>query len=209
MAKLLFITLLLSNFLIANSLPNIKQTLPPGMDMLAIKALMVKKPNELEPDVSIMIGNIFQNGMQELGVKKNTQKAKIYYKSGAIRGVLIGNLLLANLALEEKDIKTYIKEMEFIIKANDYKLSIPAGLQLAAFWASINNKKSSIETLIYIATIYDDPRAQFMVGWSITTKEFIPNGMTQDDGQQFLYQACTNPTRTKEIQTQCDKYTNK
>ncbi len=192
----------------SDTIPSLNKNVIKGMEALSLKVMVSKSPRDLEPDMSIVVGNMYENGMPELNIKKNVAKAKTYYKSSALRGVAMGNLLLANLAIAENDIEVYISEMESVIKANDKKLSIPAGLQLSAYWLSVGNKEHSINTLRYVADRYDEPRAQFLVGWSIVSKDYTPVDMTDKDGQFYLYSACHNPRRTKEIQLQCDLYSN-
>lgn len=206
MVKFILASVLASVLVFGDSLPDLGKMSPQGIDVLTLKAMVAKKPKDLEPEIAIMVGNIYQNGMKELKVNPNIKKAKLYYQSGADRGVIIGNLLLANLAASEGNIKIYVNEMETIIRANDEKLSIPAGLQLSAFWVSKNNPKQSMETLLYLANVYDEPRAQFLVGWSIVSGEYVPHDMSERDGQGYLYQACHNPKITPEIQRQCDLY---
>lgn len=205
MVKLLTI-ILISTMLHSGLLPDAKSVLPEQMNSIALKALISKAPAELNPEMAVTVGGMYQFGMEELSLKKNLKKAKLYYKSGADRNVTIGNLLLANMALEEKDIDTYASQMEIIIKADDEKLSIPAGLQLSSFWTAMDNYEKSTRVLQYLAEVYNEPRAQFLLGWAIVTKEYVPDGLTEKDGQFYLYQACNNPSKTEEIQKQCDLY---
>lgn len=209
MAKLLIVLFMLFTCLQASSIVTLPLKTDGSSDMVALKAFVTMPPVDLEPEVALMVGTMFQNGMKELGINKNINKAKIYFKSAGDRGVAMGYLILANIALSENNDKEYVEKMELVIKANDKALSSISGLQLAAYWVSKNQIERSFEPLIYVADVYDNAKAQFMIGWSIATKSHIPHNLSEQDGQFYLYQACNNPSRTEKIQLQCTMYADK
>ena len=173
-----------------------------GMSKLVIKSMATKDPDDLEPKMAIFVGNMFDKGMPELNIKVNKEKAVKYYTSGAKRGQNIGLLLLANLYLGQGKKDLYMSHLEKLMKKRD-KLSANAGIMLAGVYAQENDIAKSMEVLQYVSNMYDDARAQFMVGWAIVTNKYIPKGMNRHDGEILLNMACSNPNRNVEIEQKC------
>jgi len=207
MVKIFLFIALISASISADGLQNGSFSTEPSVaqSSLAIKSLLLKSPKELDAKTAIMVGNIYQNGMADLRIHANPEKAKRYYESGAKRGQAMGNLLLANMAIKEKNIQEYEKQMHRVMKSGDEQLSIPAGLQLAAFYTSFNKNDKAVSVLLYLANVYDEPSAQFMVGWSIVSGAYTPPGMNIEDGKGYLNTACSNPKRTEKITQKCNQ----
>jgi hypothetical protein len=115
----------------------------------------------------------------------------------------MGSFLLGNLCLEQGDQKCFVDQMELVIKAKDSKMSVPAAFQLTLYWNNLNRIDRSFEVMNYVADVYDDDRAQFMVGYSIVSGEYIPKGWSNKDGEFYLYQACTNTHQHTEVKEKC------
>lgn len=180
--------------------------LAPGADTAALKILIHQEPKELTPEMSIVVGNIYHQGMSELNVKKNPKQARRYYEWASNNNVAMGSLLLGNLCLENNDHKCFIENMEKVIKAKDDKLSVPVAFQLTLYWNNLNRIDRSFQVMNYTADIYDDDRAQFMVGFSIVSGEYTPKGWSKKDGEFYIYQACTNKKQHLEVKNKCASF---
>ena len=204
MTKLFFTLCLLSVYLYAQ-IPSMNLPSPTGGQngMMAFKVLVTKPPHELDPEMSVIVGTIFSHGDKELGVNKNIEKALQYYQYAGESNVSIGYLLSANIYAEKDDFKRYVQSMEKVISANDAKLSVPAGLQLASVWKDMDHIDKSVEVLRYVADRYQDSRAQFLVGYSLVTGEFRSKELSTRDGEFYIYQACNNPLRDEAVKRQC------
>lgn len=197
------ILLLLATLLLASESPQPKMI--PGADTAALKVLVHQDPEDLVPEMAVIVGNIYQQGMDELNIKKNPLKAKEYFKWAVKNKVPMGSFLLGNLCLEQGDQKCFVEQMEIVVKAKDQKLSVPAAFQLTLFWNNVNRIDRSFEVMNYVADVYSDDRAQFMVGYSIVSGEYTPKGWSKRDGEFYLYQACTNTHQHDEVKGKCSE----
>lgn len=175
----------------------------PGADMAALKVLVHQEPKDLVPEMAVIVGNIYQQGMDDLNIKKNPKKAKEYFLWAAKNKVVMGHFLLGNLCMEQGDQKCFVEQMEKVIKAKDQKMSVPAAFQLTLYWNNINRIDRAFEVMNYTADVYNDDRAQFMVGYSIVSGEYVPKGWSKKDGEFYLYQACTNSIQHAEVKDKC------
>jgi lipopolysaccharide biosynthesis regulator YciM len=180
-----------------------QQKIAPGADIAALKIMVHQEPKELSPEMSVVVGGIYHQGMDELNIKKNPKLAEKYYKWGIDNNVTMGSFLLANLCIEHGNHKCYIENMEKVIKANDDKLSVSAAFQLTMYWNHLNRIDRSFQVMQYTADAYDDDRAQMLVGHAIISKEYVPKGWSKKDGDFYIYQACNNKNMHTEVKKQC------
>lgn len=199
MKSLLLIISIVSCFYAAQTAPS----LPSGADITALKILVHKDPEELTPEMSIIVGNIYHQGMGDLSVKRDDKKARKYYEWAVKNKLTMGSLVLANLCLGQNDQKCYIEQMEKVVKAKDPALSASAAFQFTQYWNNMGNTAKAFEVMNYTADVYDDDRAQFMVGFSILSGAYIPKGWSKKDGEFYMYQACTNPNKHEEVKIKC------
>jgi len=172
--------------------------------MMAFKVLVTKPPHELDPEMAVIVGTIFSHGDSELKVNKNIDKALRYYQFAGENNVSMGYLLSANIYAKKEDLKNYVENMEKVVSANDDKISVPAGLQLASVWKDIDQIEKSVEVLRYVADRYQDSRAQFLVGYSLVSGELKSNELSVRDGEFYIYQACHNPHIDSAVKHQCN-----
>ncbi len=205
----IFLILFLSITLSFGKQFNMQQPSSAGADMSALKILVHSEPKDLEPEMAVVVGTVYLKGMEELKISKNPTKAKTYFEWASKNKVTMGSFLLANTCYSQKDTKCFVEKMEEVVKAKDPKISIPAAFQLAQFWNNINRTDRAFETMHYTADVYDDDRAQFMVGYSIASGDYIPKGWSKKDGEFYLYQACTNNIQHDEVKAKCTKFMKK
>ena len=179
--------------------------IPEGTDLLAIKSLMLREPSELDPNMSLLVGSMYQHGMKDMGVSQNRPRALEYYKHAAKNKIVMANLIIANMSLEDNSIPSYIKNLWIVVRAKNSELSIPSGLQLSSYFIAHNKRKESIEVLQFLADEYNEPRAQFLIGWATIYENFTSQRLSKKDGRFYMYQACKNLNRTQKIETYCKK----
>lgn len=177
-----------------------------GGDKMAFKIMLSKKPQELDPNVCVVVGSIYANGDQELGVKKNIDKGMAYMQRASDQNISMGMLLLANAYAEKDNYTGFYEQMTRLYKADDQKLSVPAGLTLAGIYASQDMYEQSFSALLYVAQKYGDSRAQFLAGYSIVSGTYAPSYMNKRDGEFLIYQACTNEERDPSLADKCLVY---
>lgn len=197
-----FFFMLTSSAIFADKLP----AAAAGMDTLTLKHLVSTPADELEPEMAVIVGSIYNSGMSEIGVEKNYEKAKIYLKTAGDKGVPMGHLLLSGACAEHDDMECFTSNLDNVMRAKNNEISIPAGFKLAGYYTTQNNIGKAVESLRFMADEYNEPRAQFMVGWSIYSKEYMPSDMTYRDGEFYLFQACTNSIAPAEVKNQCKQF---
>lgn len=172
----------------------------------AFQALLTKEPSHLDPEVAVIVGTIYCQGSKEMKVLKNQKRCFEYLDFASEKKVVLADLVKANQYALNEDHKNYQAAMEKVMKSGDIRLSVPAGLQLAGYFASKDMTGKSVETLRYVADVYGDSRAQFMVAYSILNGDHIPNDLTKKDGRFYLYQACTNINIDPMVKQKCEIY---
>jgi len=198
--KILILLLLFTNLLFSNEF-NANPSL--GFSGIAIKSFILKNPDELNPETCLIAGAVYQYGDESIEVSKDIQKAKQYYLSASKRGNITADLILGNIGLEEGNINEFVARSNKVMKAKNRSLSIPAGYQLSTLFMNLNRKKEAMRTLSYLADNYDEPRAQFLIGWALVYDGYSSDLYDTKDGEFYLYRACNNKKiDTKTIQ-QC------
>lgn len=180
-----------------------------GKDVATLRALAATPPEDLAPELAVIVGNFYMQGMDDIGVNKDLKRARPYFKYAGENKVVMGDFLLGNLCFEEGDQACFVTQMEKVIAADDPKLSTPTAFQLTIYWNALDRIDKSFEVMRYTADVYQDSRAQFMVGYSVVSGAYVPDDLTQNDGQFYLYQACHNDNIHKEVQQKCELYGNK
>lgn len=170
---------------------------------MALKSLMAKPPQELEPSLCVIVGTAYLEGSKESGVPKMPEKGVAYLQHASENGVTLADAVLANYYLENRNLDNYARYMQKVVFSGDEKIAVPAGLLLSSFYGEIGQMNDSVKTLRYVADYYRDSRAQFLAGYAIATGEYSEADATKRDGEFLIYQACTNPRVDPAVSMRC------
>jgi hypothetical protein len=173
----------------------------------AFQLLMLKEPKELDPQVAVIVGAVYCEGSKEMKVQKNQKRCFEYLDFASKNKVALADLIKANQFAKIDDHVGYQDSMEKVMMSGDEQLSIPAGLQLAGYYANEDKLAMSVRVLRYVADVYSDSRAQFMIAYSILNGDYTPVDLSRSDGQFYLYQACTNTNIDPVVEQKCEIYT--
>jgi len=183
------VTVVVKSLLAVDPMPIPKTDFSHGAG-IALKSLMAKAPQELDPNLCVIVGTAYLEGSMESGVQRSTEKGLVYLKYASENNVILADAVLANYFLENRQLDQYAQSMQRVIFSGDEKIAVPAGLLLGNFYSEIGQTIDSVKTLRYVADHYGDSRAQFLAGYAIATGEY---NATKRDGEFLIYQACINP----------------
>lgn len=172
---------------------------------VALKSLMAKPPQELDPNLCVIVGTAYLEGSAEAGIAAAPQKGLLYLNHASEEGVILADAVLANHYLQSNRLDQYARHMQKIIFSGDASIAVPAGLLLGSFYGEIGQTEDSVQTLRYIADRYSDSRAQFLAGYAIVTGEYKASDTTIRDGEFLIYMACTNEKIDPAVAVKCSQ----
>ena len=170
---------------------------------MSLKVLMSKPPQELDPNLCVLIGSAYLEGSLENGIQKSPKKGEAYLKYAGENGVALADALLANHYLLNRDLDRYARSMQRVVFSGDEKIAVPAGILLGNFYSEIGQIPDSVRVLRYVAERYGDTRAQFLAGYAILSGEYSAPDVSKRDGEFLIYQACTNPKSDPAVMAKC------